>query len=124
MPANDTQVGGTHYKVGNKPEHWDLVIIYNWDYFQSQITKYLMRWKDKYDSPAKRLEDLKKARHFLDKYIENFEQFDRKGMEPKQAPELTSLQVFESSHPQFLHDAKFLCEGGAGDGRNLYTCRR
>ena len=77
MSANDEQVAGDHYKQGGKPQHWDLVITYQWDYFQAQITKYLMRWKTKHDTPTKRLEDLKKARHFLDKYIENFEAYDR-----------------------------------------------
>ena len=32
-----------------------------------------MRWKDKHPTPEKKLEDLKKARHFLDKYIEDYE---------------------------------------------------
>jgi hypothetical protein len=69
MSANSRQVGGTHYKTGGL-QHWDLVELYEWDYFQAQIIKYLMRWKVKHNDPAKRLEDLKKARHFLDKYIE------------------------------------------------------
>jgi len=68
--ANEVQVGGTHYNTGDLPQHWDLVDTYGWDYFQGQITKYLMRWKYKHDTPEKRLEDLRKARHFLDKYIE------------------------------------------------------
>ena len=66
---NATQVGGTHYNQGNKPQHWDLVALYEWDYFQAQVTKYLMRWKYKHKTPETRLEDLMKARHFLDKYI-------------------------------------------------------
>ena len=71
MSANDTQVAGTHYRAsGGKLQHWDLVALYEWDYFQGQIIKYLMRWKHKHATPATRLEDLKKARHFLDKYIE------------------------------------------------------
>ena len=71
MSANDTQVAGDHYRIkGDKIQHWDLVIMYEWDYFQSQVIKYLMRWKFKHDTLGKRLEDLKKARHFLDKYIE------------------------------------------------------
>ena len=70
MPANDRQVAGTHYQKDGKLQHWDLVAVYDWDYFQGQITKYIMRWKYKHDTPEKRLEDLKKARHFLDKYIE------------------------------------------------------
>jgi len=64
MAANDTQVGGSHYKKGGE-EHWDRVYRLNLDYFQGQITKYIERWKDKNG-----LEDLRKARHFLDKYIE------------------------------------------------------
>ena len=75
MSANDRQEGGNHYKQVNAPQHWDLVVAYQWDYFQSQITKYLMRWKSKHPTNEKKLEDLKKARHFLDKYIENYEKF-------------------------------------------------
>lgn len=69
MAANDRQVGGEHYK---QPEgvlqHWDLVVMYGWDYFTGQVTKYLMRWRLKNG-----LEDLKKARHYLDKLIEEVE---------------------------------------------------
>lgn len=63
--ANDRQIGGNHYKTPGKLEHWDLVGMFEWDYFQGQITKYLMRWRKKNG-----LEDLEKARHYLDKYIE------------------------------------------------------
>lgn len=69
MSANDRQVAGTHYQ-GKELQHWDLVAMYGWDYFQAQITKYLMRWKSKHDTHEKRLEDLRKAQHFLEKYIE------------------------------------------------------
>lgn len=65
LTANDHQVGGSHYKTEGLPEHWDLVNLFGWDYFQGQITKYLMRWRKKNG-----LEDLEKARHYLDKYIE------------------------------------------------------
>jgi hypothetical protein len=78
MKANERQVGGSHYKHNDLPEHWDLAIIYGWDCFQYQITKYIMRWKKKHATHAERLEDLKKARHFLDKYIENADSYDRK----------------------------------------------
>jgi hypothetical protein len=62
--ANERQVGGKHYKVGGE-EHWDRVHRLGLDYFQGQITKYVERWKLKNG-----IEDLEKARHFLDKYIE------------------------------------------------------
>lgn len=69
------QVGGTHYQTPlGIPQHWDLAIMYRWDPFQYQITKYIMRWKTKYaGNPQKQLEDLKKARSFIDKYIESYE---------------------------------------------------
>lgn len=63
MSANNRQVGGGHYRKGI--QHWDFAAAQNMDYFQGQITKYICRWKDKNG-----IEDLRKARHFLDKYIE------------------------------------------------------
>ena len=65
--ANETQIGGSHYKTqtSDKPQHWDIVAMHNLDYFQGQITKYVMRWKNKNG-----LQDLQKAQHFLQKYIE------------------------------------------------------
>lgn len=70
-PANSRQVAGSHYQTKNKKaQHWDLAVAYRWDFFQYQITKYVMRWKDKHATPEKRLEDLEKAGHFIQKYIE------------------------------------------------------
>lgn len=63
--ANDRQVGGSHYKMPGAEEHWDRVHRLGLDYFQGQITKYVERWKIKNG-----LEDLEKALHFLEKYIE------------------------------------------------------
>lgn len=64
--ANDRQIGGDHYKqYNNGEEHWDRVYRLNLDYFQGQITKYVERWRLKNG-----VQDLEKARHFLDKYIE------------------------------------------------------
>ena len=61
--ANKHQVAGGHYK--SKVQHWDYVVANDLDYFQAQITKYVTRWKNKNG-----LQDLEKARHFLDKYME------------------------------------------------------
>jgi len=65
--ANARQVGGSHYSAHGRPDlqHWDVVDIFNLDYFQGNITKYVFRWRDKNG-----VEDLIKARHYLDKYIE------------------------------------------------------
>lgn len=65
--ANDRQVGGAHYG-GKAIQHWDYVVAQGLGYFEGQITKYVSRWRDKNG-----LEDLKKARHFLDKLIEEVE---------------------------------------------------
>lgn len=67
--AHDTQVGGSHYaQAEGLPQHWDLVAMYGWDYFEGQVIKYVMRWRKKNG-----LEDLKKARSYLDKYIQIME---------------------------------------------------
>lgn len=67
-PSSETQVGGDHYKkCGIQP--WDYTIANDLDYFQGSIVKYVTRWKDKGWT-----QDLHKARHFLDKYIETMEE--------------------------------------------------
>ena len=65
--ANDKQVGGNHYREKSRTgqEHWDVVYDFDLDYFQGQITKYVMRWKFKGGT-----QDLEKAMHYLEKYIE------------------------------------------------------
>jgi hypothetical protein len=73
MNANDTQVGGEHYKRNNgKMEHWDFTWENDYDQFQYIISKWIHRWRDKGG-----VEDLKKARHSLDKYIELVESQSR-----------------------------------------------
>lgn len=64
MVANDTQIGGTHYKKGGE-EHWDRAWRLQYDPFQYIITKWIERWREKGG-----LQDLYKARHALEKYIE------------------------------------------------------
>lgn len=62
--ANKRQVGGGHYK--KMPlEHWDLASIFEWDFFQYTITRYVMRWRDKNG-----LQDLEKVIHVAQKYFE------------------------------------------------------
>jgi hypothetical protein len=78
MSANDRQVSGNHYKTMTPdiPQHWDIVAMHNLDYFQGQITKYVMRWKNKNG-----LQDLEKAKHFLEKYIELQQPKEEKGLD-------------------------------------------
>jgi uncharacterized protein DUF3310 len=60
---NSKQVGGSHYQT--PIAHWDYILANNIGYMEAQIIKYCSRWKKKNG-----LEDLQKARHFLDKLIE------------------------------------------------------
>lgn len=61
---NEIQYGGNHYK-SKAIQPWDYVAANNLGYFEGSIIKYVSRWKDKNG-----IEDLQKARHFLDKLIE------------------------------------------------------
>ncbi len=63
-PADETQIGGDHYK-GYETDHWSYAYARNFDLFQYIITKWVERWRSKGG-----IEDLYKARHALDKYIE------------------------------------------------------
>ena len=64
MSANDVQVGGRHYK-SFAIQPWDFFIANNVPYLEACIIKYTLRWKNKGG-----VEDLEKARHYLDKLIE------------------------------------------------------
>lgn len=62
MIPNDYQVGGSHYKSTYQP--WDFTIdVFGSDFFLGSANKYLTRWKRKGG-----VEDLNKARHYLDKF--------------------------------------------------------
>lgn len=97
--ANEIQVGGEHYQT--EIQHWDFVWANHLDYFQGQITKYVCRWKGKNG-----VEDLKKAQHFLQKYIELAE---ASPTEPRQDP---------------TKWIGFTFEGQTGEGKTLYKCQR
>lgn len=64
MNARDAQVGGDHYKK-REIQPWDVIDAYGMGFYQGNALKYLLRYKDKGG-----VEDLKKARHYLDKLIE------------------------------------------------------
>ena len=62
--ANDRQEGGTHYK--NMPiEVWDFIVANKIPYLEGNCIKYIVRWKLKGG-----IQDLLKAKHYLDKLIE------------------------------------------------------
>jgi hypothetical protein len=67
MSANEIQHGGSHYKV-DKIQVWDFIMANQIGYMEGSAIKYLARWKRKGG-----VEDLKKARHFIDRLIEEEE---------------------------------------------------
>jgi hypothetical protein len=64
MNANDTQVAGDHYKR-QTIQPWDYIAANGLGFFEGNVVKYVSRWRDKAG-----VEDLRKARHYLDKLIE------------------------------------------------------
>lgn len=62
--ANKTQVGGAHYK-SQAIQPWDYIAANNLGYFEGNVVKYTSRWRDKGG-----LQDLYKAKHYLEKLIE------------------------------------------------------
>ncbi len=62
--SNKTQIGGMHYKI--KPiQPWDYITANDIGFLDGNAIKYLTRWRDKGG-----IEDLRKARHYIDKLIE------------------------------------------------------
>ena len=64
MSANEIQVAGSHYKT-KAIQPWDYIAANELGYFEGNIVKYVSRWRDKGG-----VQDLLKARHYLDKLIE------------------------------------------------------
>jgi len=58
------QIGGDHY-VKHKIQPWDIIDEYELNYYEGNALKYLLRRKEN------RVEDLRKAIHYLEKEIEN-----------------------------------------------------
>lgn len=67
--ALEVQVGGDHYKR-LKIQPVEYCIANRMDFFQKDIIKYVSRRKG---DKAKRIEDLRKAKHYIDLYIEAIE---------------------------------------------------
>jgi hypothetical protein len=64
VTPNDVQVGGSHYKTQDI-QPWDAIRSWNLCFFAGNAVKYIARHKSKGG-----VEDLRKARHYLDKLIE------------------------------------------------------
>ena len=123
MSVDTKQEGGTHYKkCPPEFQHWNLVRVHGWDYFQAQAIKYIMRYKEKNGK-----EDLKKALHFVEKMIETEEWKDKPVIKDELHYESFPLGVVRVERPDYYHYVKptgwvgFTYEGGDAKG-DLYTC--
>ena len=68
MGAKEMQVGGNHYsKKAIQP--WDIVDEWELDFYAGNVVKYIRRYRYK-DG----VQDLKKARHYLDYMIEQYDE--------------------------------------------------
>ena len=65
--ALDKQIGGNHYK-DSKIQPIEYILENNIGYVEGNVIKYVSRWKQKNG-----IQDLKKARHYLDLLIEHLE---------------------------------------------------
>lgn len=65
MSANEKQVAGDHYKKYGTLQPWDVIVAWNLGYLDGTALKYIARWRDKGG-----LDDIRKAIHFLEKFIE------------------------------------------------------
>lgn len=67
MSTKNTQIGGSHYKdMAIQPTEY--ITKNNLGYIEGNIIKYISRYKSKNG-----LEDLKKARHYIDMLIEGYD---------------------------------------------------
>lgn len=64
---SDTQVGGDHY-AKNKIQPIDFILANELGWCEANAVKYLTRWKNKNG-----LEDLRKAKHYIELLIERVE---------------------------------------------------
>ena len=64
MSANEQQVSGNHYKT-KTIQPWDYIAANELGYFEGNVVKYVSRWRNKGG-----IDDLRKAKHYLEKLIE------------------------------------------------------
>ena len=72
MSANDSQVGGNHYK-GKAIQPWDYIVANNLGYLEGNVVKYISRWREKGG-----IDDLRKVLHYTQKLIEVTTQEEKK----------------------------------------------
>jgi len=62
--VDSSQIGGTHY-VSKTIQPWDFIVANKLGYLEGNVIKYVSRYQEKGG-----LEDLRKAKHYLEKLLE------------------------------------------------------
>jgi hypothetical protein len=113
--ANKYQVAGKHY---NSPiQHWDWVIANDLNYLEGQITKYVARCRKKNGK-----QDLEKALHFLEKYLEVYDRVVGTVKEVTVAGASTEETAAKLQAEAALAKGNFTAEGYLGDGTGHFKC--
>ena len=74
----NNSISPDYYKVGKRIEVIDFIIDQKMDYLTASAVKYLCRWQHKHrGNISGQIEDLRKARFFIDKEIEEQMKDDR-----------------------------------------------
>jgi hypothetical protein len=76
VSANERQVGGDHY-LKQPIQCWDYITANGIPFLEGCVIKYVSRWRGKGG-----VEDLEKARHYLDKLIETARRENPAGLFP------------------------------------------
>lgn len=114
--ANQRQVDGGHY--GGVPfQHWDIVIAHDLNYFEAQILRYVMRCRKKAG-----LVDLQKAHHFIEKYMEEWENVNRLPAEVVRVLPRSQADIDKEYEEQQEAAAAFQPDGFFADGRARFQC--
>lgn len=66
MSSNEKQEGGEHYRL--PIQVWDFIVANQIPYLEGNVIKYVSRHRNKNG-----LEDLKKAKHYIEKIMEQYE---------------------------------------------------
>lgn len=114
MTANDHQVGGSHYQATT--QHWDIVIEHELNYFEAQILRYVMRCRKKAG-----LQDLQKAEHFIQKYMEAWPKLNSLPAEVVKVVPRTEQDKDDEYLMQQSASKYFQLDGFTRDGTN-YQC--
>ena len=69
MNSLQKQVGGNHYQGFTIPPV-EFIQSNGLGFIEGCIIKYLCRYRKKHSQPARQLEDLKKAQHYLEMLVE------------------------------------------------------